>query len=85
MSTALGGSLAVASTPPLPQYSHHAVIIGSTILLVTIAVIATVTLLILWGADGGAAKRVLDRDSSPLFIGCLVTTVAALCSGPFLT
>ncbi|MDX1893406.1 hypothetical protein AAHS21_30810 [Mycobacterium sp. 050272] len=51
MSTALGGSLAVASTP-LPQYSHHAVIIGSTILLVTIAVIATVTLLILWGRRG---------------------------------
>ncbi len=53
MSTGFEGSLAVASTPPpLPQYSHHAVIIGSTILLVTIAVIATVTLLILWGRRG---------------------------------
>jgi hypothetical protein len=51
VSVGLNGSLAVAS-PPLPQYSHHAVIIGATILLVTIAVIATVTLLIIWGRRG---------------------------------
>jgi hypothetical protein len=42
---------AVASTP-LPQYSHDAVMIGSTILLVAIAVIAVATLLILWGRRG---------------------------------
>jgi hypothetical protein len=36
----------------LPHYSHHAVMIGSTILLVTIAVIATVTLVILRGRRG---------------------------------
>ena len=51
VSVGLNGSLAVAS-PPLPQYSHLAVIIGATILLVTIAVIATVTLLIIWGRRG---------------------------------
>jgi hypothetical protein len=43
--------LAVESTP-LPHYSHNSAIIGSTILLVTIAVITTVTLLILWGRRG---------------------------------
>lgn len=51
MSTDVDRWSAVASTP-LPQYSHHAVIIGSTILLVAIAVIATVTLIILWGRRG---------------------------------
>ena len=51
MSVGLDGPSVVAS-PPMPQYSHHAVIIGSTILLATLAVIATVTLLILWGRRG---------------------------------
>jgi hypothetical protein len=42
----------VLASTPLPQYSHHAVTLGSTILLITIAVIATVTLVILWGRRG---------------------------------
>jgi hypothetical protein len=51
VSAALGSASAVASTQ-LPQYSHHAVMIGSTILLVAIAVITGVTLVIIWGRRG---------------------------------
>jgi hypothetical protein len=51
VNTDLDGWLAVASTP-VPQYSHHAEMIGSVIILVAIAIIAAVTLLILWGRRG---------------------------------
>jgi hypothetical protein len=42
----------VLASTPLPQYSHHAVMLGAVILLVVIAVIVTVTLVILWGRRG---------------------------------
>ncbi len=51
MSVGLDWWSVVASTP-VPQYSHHAVIIGSTVVLATITVIAAVTLLILWNRRG---------------------------------
>jgi hypothetical protein len=46
------GDLSAVASSPLPHYTQHAVMIGSTILLVTIVVIATVTLVILWGRRG---------------------------------
>jgi hypothetical protein len=49
--TELDRWLAVES-PHLPQYSHHAQMIGSVILLLTIAVIAVVVLVALWGRRG---------------------------------
>jgi hypothetical protein len=49
--TELDRWLAVES-PHLPQYSHHAQMIGSVILLLTIAVIAVVVLVVLWGRRG---------------------------------
>jgi hypothetical protein len=51
VSTEPGFRSAVASTQ-LPHYGHDAVLVGSTIMLVTIAVIAVVTLLIIWGRGG---------------------------------
>ena len=42
----------VVTSSPVPRYSHHAVLIGTTVLLVTIAVITMVVLVLLWGRRG---------------------------------
>lgn len=42
----------VLASTPVPDYSHHAVVIGSTILLVMIALIALVVVFIIWGRRG---------------------------------
>jgi hypothetical protein len=51
MSAALVAWLATESVP-LPRYGHTAAMVGSAILLVTVVVIAGVTLLIIWGRRG---------------------------------
>jgi hypothetical protein len=42
----------VSASTPLPQYSHHAVIVGTTVLLVAIAVFTIVVVVLLWGRRG---------------------------------